>query len=128
MRPDLPPPREQDQEMLDRIMEPKSGPKYLMEELIFPYVREGYEDLMQAFEPIDEFREELRIPDYGNPVFEGQHSPTLVLALFSEHFAATQPDWPAQTRITGFAFYDGQVAEQASVCVESQRSWCTSAE
>jgi UDP:flavonoid glycosyltransferase YjiC (YdhE family) len=57
--------------------------------------------------PIDEFRDELRIPDYGNPVFEGQHSPALVLALFSEHFAAAQPDWPAQTRITGFAFYDG---------------------
>jgi rhamnosyltransferase subunit B len=183
IRPDLPPPREQDQEMMDRVMEPKSGPKYLMEELIFPYVREGYEDLMQAVKgadllvthpitfagplvaqktgiawistvlsplsffsaydppmppfwpwtnylrllgprfmktfielmkrnyrakPIDEFREELRIPDYGNPVFEGQHSPALVLALFSELFAAAQPDWPAQTRITGFAFYDGR--------------------
>ena len=48
LRPDLPPPKDQDQEMMDRIMEPKSGPKYLMEELIFPYVREGYADLMQA--------------------------------------------------------------------------------
>ncbi|CAN5829122.1 MAG: glycosyltransferase family 1 protein [Pyrinomonadaceae bacterium] len=183
MRPDLPPPREQDQEMMDRIMEPKSGPKYLMEELIFPYVREGYADLMQASEgadllvthpitfagplvarttgipwistvlaplsffsaydppmppfwpwlnklrllgprfmksfmdlvkrnyrakPVDELRKELGIPDFGNPAFDGQHSPGLVLALFSKHFAGPQADWPRQTQITGFPFYDGQ--------------------
>jgi UDP:flavonoid glycosyltransferase YjiC (YdhE family) len=40
-------------------------------------------------------------------MFEGQHSPTLVLALFSEIFAKPQPDWPPQTKITGFCFYDG---------------------
>src|SRR6185295_3693211 len=56
---------------------------------------------------VDELRDELGIPDYGSPVFEGQHSPDLVLALFSIYFAAPQPDWPPQTRITGFAFYDG---------------------
>ena len=47
------------------------------------------------------------LPDTGNPMFEGQHSPTLVLALFSEVFAKPQPDWPPQTKITGFCFYDG---------------------
>jgi UDP:flavonoid glycosyltransferase YjiC (YdhE family) len=183
IRPELPPPRDQGQEMMDRVMEPRSGPKYLMEELIFPYVRESYEDLMQAvkgadllvthpitfagplvarttgipwvstvlsplsffsaYDPpmppywpwmnkirllgprfmklfidlvkrnyraklVDELREELGIPDYGNPAFDGQHSPALVLALFSKHFAAPEPDWPPQTRITGFAFYDGR--------------------
>ncbi len=40
-------------------------------------------------------------------MFEGQHSPTLVLALFSEVFGQRQPDWPPQTEITGFCFYDG---------------------
>jgi rhamnosyltransferase subunit B len=40
-------------------------------------------------------------------MFEGQHSPTLVLALFSELFGQRQPDWPPQTEITGFCFYDG---------------------
>jgi UDP:flavonoid glycosyltransferase YjiC (YdhE family) len=30
-----------------------------------------------------------------------------VLALFSEIFAKPQPDWPPQTKITGFCFYDG---------------------
>lgn len=182
VRPDLSPPREQDQELMERIMEPRSGPRFLMEELIFPYMRESYADLLEAVEgadllvthpitcagplvarkagvpwvstvlapmsffsaydppvppfwpwlsnfkvlgpgfikalfdfikhryraeTIDIFRAELGIADYGNPVFEGQHSPTLVLALFSSLFAASQPDWPPQSRITGFAFYDG---------------------
>ena len=58
--------------------------------------------------PVNELRDELGIPDYGNPIFDGQHSPALVLALFSKYFAAPQPDWPSQTRITGFPFYDGR--------------------
>jgi UDP:flavonoid glycosyltransferase YjiC (YdhE family) len=35
-------------------------------------------------------------------MFEGQHSPDLVLALFSPFLAGPQPDWPAQTQVTGF--------------------------
>jgi UDP:flavonoid glycosyltransferase YjiC (YdhE family) len=56
---------------------------------------------------IDSFREELGIADYGHPIFDGQHSPELVLALFSSVFGPPQPDWPPQARTTGFAFYDG---------------------
>src|SRR5262249_33644606 len=41
-----------------------------------------------------------------NPFFEGQHSPHLVLALFSNLLGDRQPDWPAQTVITGFTFFD----------------------
>ncbi len=182
IRPALPPPRQQDQEMMDRIMEPRSGPKFLIEEVIFPSLRESYEDLLRAAEntdllvthpitfagplvarklrlpwistilapmsfvsaydppvppvwpwlvklralgpsfmkalldlmkksyapePLTRLRDELGISDYGHPVFEGQHSPYLVLALFSSLFAKPQPDWPPQTRITGFPFYDG---------------------
>jgi UDP:flavonoid glycosyltransferase YjiC (YdhE family) len=55
---------------------------------------------------VTDFRDELGLPDTGNPMFEGQHSPTLVLALFSELFGQRQPDWPKQTEITGFCFYD----------------------
>ena len=40
-------------------------------------------------------------------MFEGQHSPRRVLALFSKVFAQPQPDWPKQTEVTGFCFYDG---------------------
>ena len=56
---------------------------------------------------VTDFRKELDLEDTGNPMFEGQHSPTLVLALFSELFGQRQPDWPPQTEITGFCFYDG---------------------
>lgn len=57
-------------------------------------------------EPIRQLRAELGLSLVENPLFEGQNSPDLVLALFSQAFALTQPDWPKQTRITGFAFYD----------------------
>jgi MGT family glycosyltransferase len=182
VRPDLPPPREQDQELVEKIMEPKSGPRFLIEQVILSHVRESYADLLRAVEgadllvshpatfagplvgrktgmpwistvlaplsffsaydpPVPPFwqwtnklrilgprfmrallnlmkngyraalveplRKELGIPDYGNPIFEGQHSPSLILALFSQYFAPPQPDWPVQTRVTGFAFYDG---------------------
>jgi rhamnosyltransferase subunit B len=182
VRPNLPPPQEQDQSLMDKIMEPRTGPKFLMEEIIFSSLRESYGDLFQAVdgahllvshpatpagplvarktsipwistvlapmsffsaydppvppywpwlnklrvfgpgftkplldfvkrgyrpEAVESFRRELAISDFGNPLFEGQHSPNCVLALFSSIFAAPQPDWPKQTRITGFAFYDG---------------------
>ncbi len=57
-------------------------------------------------EPIRQLRTDLGLPQIKNPIFEGQHSPDLVLALFSQVFAEPQPDWPKQTRVTGFAFYD----------------------
>lgn len=34
------------------------------------------------------------------------HSPQRVLGLFPEWFGPPQPDWPAQTRATGFPLYD----------------------
>ena len=163
-------------------MEPKTGPRFLTEEVVFPAVRDSYADLLEAVAGADllvthpaapagplvgrktgmpwistvlapfsfysaydapvppfwqwtrhfsllgagvmgfllrvmkssykakavtEFRDQLGLEDTGNPMFEGQHSPTRVLALFSEVFAKPQPDWPPQTEITGFCFYDG---------------------
>lgn len=57
-------------------------------------------------EPIQRLRQELGLPPKGNPIFEGQHSPARVLALFSELLAQIQPDFPSNTIITGFPFYD----------------------
>jgi rhamnosyltransferase subunit B len=57
-------------------------------------------------EPVYKLRSELGLPRGLHPVFEGQHSPALVLALFSKAFGGPQPDWPPQTVITGFPFYD----------------------
>lgn len=56
---------------------------------------------------INRLRAEVGLPPASaHPLFEGQHSPTLVLALFSRVLAEPQPDWPPHTRITGFPFYD----------------------
>src|SRR5215211_6511811 len=182
VRPDIPQPKEQDTELIEKIMEPRTGPRFLTEELVFPAVRDSYADLLQAvagadllvthpaapagplvgrktgmpwistvlapfsfisaYDPpvppywqwtkslsllgpgvmrfllnlsksmykakaVTEFRDELGLEDTGNPMFEGQHSPTRVLALFSKIFAQPQPDWPPQTEVTGFCFYDG---------------------
>lgn len=182
VRPHIPPPQEQDVATMEKVMNPRSGTGFLLNEMLFPFVRDGYEDLLRAIDGADlllthpisfagplvaqktgipwissvlapasfmsaydppvppfwpwmrhvqvfgprfvaaffrqatkyyrnksyeEFRNELGLPDSGNPVFEGQHSPTRILALFSALFGQPQPDWPPQTRVTGFAFYDG---------------------
>ena len=182
VRPHIAEPKQQDPALIEKIMEPKTGPRFLTEEVVFPAVRESYADLLpavagadllvthpaapagplvgrktgrpwistvlaplsffSAYDPpmppfwqwfnklnvlgpgfmsvllgamkstykakaITAFRDELGLGDYGNPMFEGQHSPTLVLALFSKLFGPPQPDWPKQTTVTGFCFYDG---------------------
>ncbi len=57
-------------------------------------------------EPVHQLRRELGLPPRPNPLFEGQYSPLLNLALFSRVLGAPQPDWPANTVVTGFPFYD----------------------
>jgi UDP:flavonoid glycosyltransferase YjiC (YdhE family) len=58
-------------------------------------------------DPWHQLRAELGLPPTrANPIFDGQHSPRLVLALFSELLARKQPDWPSPSVITGFPFYD----------------------
>ncbi len=62
--------------------------------------------LEPVMEPIYQLRAELGLPRGEQPLLGGQHSPALVLALFSSVIAQPQPDWPANTRVTGFPFYD----------------------
>jgi len=194
IRPNISQPQQQDSEMLERLMEPRTGPRFLTEEVIFPAVRDSYYDLIEAVAGADllvthpaapagplvgrktgmqwistllapmsffsaydapvppfwqwtsnfrrlgprfmkfsldfmkrphkakavvDFRNEIGLSDYGNPIFEGQHSPTLVLALFSRIFAQPQPDWPPHTEITGFCFYDGR--DQTPMPAELER-------
>ncbi|HET7226412.1 MAG TPA: glycosyltransferase, partial [Candidatus Eisenbacteria bacterium] len=47
-------------------------------------------------------------PVRENPLFSGQHSPALVLAMFSPLLAPPQPDWPRHTVVTGFPFGDDE--------------------
>jgi UDP:flavonoid glycosyltransferase YjiC (YdhE family) len=56
--------------------------------------------------PVDALRARLGLPRGRHPVFEGQHSPTRVLALFSRVLAEPQADWPPNVRVTGHVFYD----------------------
>ena len=63
-------------------------------------------------EPIHQLRAELGLPKRsGNPIIDDKFSPYLVLAMFSSVLTKPQPDWAANTIITGFTFYDGNRSE-----------------
>ena len=57
-------------------------------------------------QPYDNLRAQLGLPDAGNALFAGGHSPLRELALFSPLFGGPQPDWPPQTLATGFPFFE----------------------
>ena len=57
--------------------------------------------------PVFDLRREVGLPAGEHPLFEGQFSPTLTLALFSRVLASPQPDWPPNVSVTGFVFYNG---------------------
>lgn len=93
---------------------PVVGPAALVSSLLAlgpavhrPLVRGAKWSLRGWSEPWHELRAEVGLPATDqNPIFDGQHSPLLVLALFSRIIGGRQPDWPAQTIVTGFPFYD----------------------
>src|SRR4051812_27885987 len=60
--------------------------------------------------PVHALREELGLPRGGHPLFDGQRSPFLNLALFSRVLGEPQRDWPPHTEITGFPFYNEPAA------------------
>ena len=64
-------------------------------------------------EPIYELRRELGLPKGANPLFDAKHSPSLVLAIFSRVLGVEQKDWPPNTLITGFCYYDADAGNQA---------------
>lgn len=71
----------------------------------------GKRQALTWLEPVLQLRAELGLGRGSNPLFEGQHSPALVLALFSPLVAERQPDWPPQSKVTGFCFFDeGEMA------------------
>ncbi|PSB31532.1 glycosyltransferase [Chlorogloea sp. CCALA 695] len=68
--------------------------------------------------PIQELRAELGLSPAKDPFFQDQHSPDLVLALFSQVFAQPQTDWYKKTSVTGFPFYDRQATELSPELLE----------
>ena len=64
-------------------------------------------------EPVQTLREEIGLDKTTlHPLFEGQYSPLLNLALFSSVVGERQPDWPQNTEITGFLYFDKAGANQ----------------
>ncbi len=70
--------------------------------------------------PLTRFRASLGMAPGLDPLFEGQHSPQLVLALFSALLAEPQADWPPHTLVTGFPFYD-QIEHQQELDADLER-------
>jgi UDP:flavonoid glycosyltransferase YjiC (YdhE family) len=64
-------------------------------------------------QPIYDLRRELGLPKGPNPLFDAKHSPNLVLAMFSRVLGTEQKDWPQNTLITGFCFYDSDAGNAA---------------
>jgi UDP:flavonoid glycosyltransferase YjiC (YdhE family) len=64
-------------------------------------------------QPIYDLRKELGLPKGTNPLFDAKHSPNLVLAMFSKVLGTEQKDWPQNTLITGFCFYDSDAGNAA---------------
>jgi UDP:flavonoid glycosyltransferase YjiC (YdhE family) len=64
--------------------------------------------------PIYRLRKSVGLGPGEHPIFNAQYSPMLVLAMFSDLLARPRPDWPPNTRITGYAFYDTEVEQRDS--------------
>lgn len=70
-------------------------------------------------EPVQQFRASLGLPRREHPMFEGQHSPYAVLALYSRVFGGPHPDYPAHTTITGQLRYDASHGAELSSALEA---------
>ncbi len=57
-------------------------------------------------DPVNDLRRRLGLRPFRNPVFDDMFSPWGTQAWFSRVLAQPQADWPAQTVVTGFPFYD----------------------
>jgi rhamnosyltransferase subunit B len=54
---------------------------------------------------LNRFRKQHGLPPVRD-MLRNWHSPDRVIALFPEWFGPAQPDWPPQTRLTGFPLFD----------------------
>ena len=72
-------------------------------------------------QPLYSFRRALGLPDTNdNPLFEGQFSRLGTLATYSSLLSPVRPDYPPNTTITGFAFYDGAPQRRSALASELQ--------
>jgi UDP:flavonoid glycosyltransferase YjiC (YdhE family) len=71
----------------------------------------GRRGTMHWWDPVRELRRDEGLRPECDPLFRDKFSPELVLAMFSPLLARSQPDWPHQTRQTGFVFFDQHGAD-----------------
>jgi UDP:flavonoid glycosyltransferase YjiC (YdhE family) len=62
---------------------------------------------------LNSLRREVGLPPTRRVMTKWLHSPECVIGLFPDWYAAPQPDWPPQTRLTGFPLFDDE-GDQAS--------------
>jgi UDP:flavonoid glycosyltransferase YjiC (YdhE family) len=85
-------------------------------------VRVGAVATRPLVRPVAALRRELGLPpSAAHPMFGGQFSPRLNLALFSPRFAAPQADWPRATVATGFPFLEEGAAAGETLDAETRR-------
>lgn len=58
-------------------------------------------------DPVRALRRSRGLSAGDNAIMEGQHSPHLVLGLFSRLLGERQPDWPKRVEVTGAVLYNG---------------------
>ena len=66
-------------------------------------------------EPVRAMRRELGLPAGPIGLFDARKQAAALVAMFSTVVGAPQPDWPRNTHVTGFAFYDRHEPMPASV-------------
>lgn len=70
-------------------------------------------------EPVQTFRASLGLARSENPMFDGQHAPAGVLALYSRVFGGPYPDYPPNVTITGQLQYDEHYGRTLDPVVQS---------
>ena len=78
-------------------------------------VRQAKTMTVRWTKPVHDLQRSAGIRSRGNPIFEGQHSPHLVLALFSRVLAQPQQDWPHHVQVTGAIPYNGADATEKTL-------------
>jgi rhamnosyltransferase subunit B len=74
--------------------------------------RWGYKAMDNRFldplftEPFNRIRVELKLAPVQRTYHDWMHQADLTLGMFPEWFAAPQPDWPKNLKLTGFPLYD----------------------
>ena len=95
------------------VIEPPNLPGLWMPKWLSPKTKQNIFDVGDKWvidrrlgPRLNAFRAELGLPPVSKILDTWWNSPTRVIGLFPEWYGRPQPDWPKQTRCTGFAMFD----------------------